>query len=577
MRAVLLVPRRADGGPRDKVWAWCRAAWEALHPDLPIYEGHHNVGLFNRSAAVNRAADLADRDGRWDVGVVIDSDVFLAPGQVRAAIAIARESGHVTWAFRRWRGVTREATEKLVLPDPGYERELFGEGGISSWDDGEAARRQAIASALGSVKGIRAQTEAVLRALTGVRSGMVDTVVEKTNPLSWSCCFAIPRPGWDRLGGFDERFRGWGFEDMAFQSASVGLIGHERVEGDLFHLWHPRSPGLGQAAYGRVAEAAESIENALRGRQYMVAVRRDYGLTDRATPTDAAEMERDIANLQRDSARYTAAARQAGLGDLVGQWPTLEELVASAKEFRESGKHHPSRTPKLSVVIRTGGTADRWPQRRDYLERALTSFDEHVQPGRAEIVRRVVFSDWPAAITPELGEIAARHGFYVVGQGNLGYTPSMQKLWTYLGSRKDAFDHVFMVEDDFLFERDVDLGRMADVLDEQPHLTQVALLRDAFYPAEREKDGILGWPASSFEGQSINGDAWLEHRNFWTANPSLFRRSLTHQPWPSGKSSERLFADALFRDPGNRSAFWGAGEPWVRHLGEVRAGPQASY
>ena len=88
MRTVFLVPRRADGGHRDKVWAWCRRRWETLFPDVPIYEGHHDEGLFNRSAAINNAARAADADGHWDLAIVIDSDVLLPLTQVRAAINV---------------------------------------------------------------------------------------------------------------------------------------------------------------------------------------------------------------------------------------------------------------------------------------------------------------------------------------------------------------------------------------------------------------------------------------------------------------------------------------------------------
>ena len=64
-RTVILVPRR-DGNPeRDAVWAWVRAWWSREFPDLPIVEGHHDTGLFNRSAALNIASRLA---GEWLAG-----------------------------------------------------------------------------------------------------------------------------------------------------------------------------------------------------------------------------------------------------------------------------------------------------------------------------------------------------------------------------------------------------------------------------------------------------------------------------------------------------------------------------
>ena len=64
-RVVFLVPRRADDGHRDELWRYARKRWEALFPEWPVFEGHHDVGPFNRSAAVNLAADLADEAEPW--------------------------------------------------------------------------------------------------------------------------------------------------------------------------------------------------------------------------------------------------------------------------------------------------------------------------------------------------------------------------------------------------------------------------------------------------------------------------------------------------------------------------------
>jgi predicted glycosyltransferase involved in capsule biosynthesis len=58
---------------------------------------------------------------------------------------------------------------------------------------------------------------------------------------TFSGVVAVPRTMWDRVGGFDERFIGWGGEDMAFWSACCALgPSFERVPGTIVHLWHPR-------------------------------------------------------------------------------------------------------------------------------------------------------------------------------------------------------------------------------------------------------------------------------------------------------------------------------------------------
>lgn len=55
---------------------------------------------------------------------------------------------------------------------------------------------------------------------------------------------AISTANYFRAGGYDERFRGWGYEDSALIVACdrAGLEQH-RIPGPLWHLWHPPAPG----------------------------------------------------------------------------------------------------------------------------------------------------------------------------------------------------------------------------------------------------------------------------------------------------------------------------------------------
>lgn len=521
MRTVFLVPRRADGGQRDRLWAYCRARWRRLFPDVAVYEGEHLEGPFNRSAAINRAAELADADGRWDVGIVIDSDVLLPRAQVQAAIDRAAATGRVTWAHRRWRGVREDAT-KRILDD---RRDL-----------GDELDRDAL-----------------------------DLIVERTNPLSWSCCIAIPREVFDDLGGFDERFRGWGFEDMAFQSIVCGLYGWERIEGDVVHLWHPRSEERIVPGQSRLTATPEYVTNALLGRRYMVALRRDHQLHDRGdVPADDAERLRDIDNLQRDDEKFRMMARRLGLADWSGWWPTLEELREGARAHRQQQE-----LVTFTAIVRTGGEASAWESRSAYLRQSLASLAEHVS---GPIVQRVIYSDWGQAHRAVLEAIGAEHGFYVAGPDrHLGYTPSVQALWRYIRTRARG-QYLFVAEDDFTYERDVDLVPMAHALQANDRLRQVALLRAPCYPREFEQGGVLGWPEASFAPADAGGPLErLEHRNFWTMNPAVYRRSIADEPWPSAPSSERVFGDQVLRDPASRVALWGDGSPWIAHIGTVRA------
>ena len=519
MRTVFLVPRRADNGHRDKLWAWCRRRWETIFPDIPIIEGHHEEGPFNRSAAINRAARAA---GEWDLAIVIDSDVFLRQSQVQAAIYLAAQTGKVTWAHRRWRGI-REDWSKRIVAD---KRDLGPE--LERVED-------------------------------------MDVWVERTNPISWSCCFVVPRAVYDDAGGFDERFVGWGFEDLAWQSLVVGLYGFERIEGDVIHLWHPRSEEriiLGESA---ATASQDYVTNGRLGRRYMYALRRDHNLSDRQEPMSDAERTRDLANLKRDDAKFARLQEPRDRARWEDWWPKLDELRDGSKEYIEA-----NRLGTVTIIVHTGGAPENWTERRAYLERSLPSLVERVS---GPIVQRVVYDCWgDAAIRAELEALARPLGFYVVGPTERpDFTGSMVAMWRYLGKRARG-TFILQVEDDFTYERDVDLVPMMETLHANPHLVQIALLRDACYPDERETGGILGWPEPAFTRIEDNGASRLEHNLFWTNNPSLFRRSLTDRPWPRGHHSETLFGKALFRDPTVRSAFWGQGEEWIRHIGEVRAG-----
>jgi len=508
-RTVILVPRREDHGHRDRLWAVCRARWERLLPDVPIVEGHHDDGPWNRARALNRAAREA---GAWDLAIVIDADVMLPLAQVREAIDAAARTGRVTWAHTGWREWTREATEG-VLRDPS--------------------------------------------SVMGPSLPALD--VRKETPISWSCCMVVPRAVWDALGGFDERFEGWGGEDTAFAAAVQGLHGWGRVDGVVTNLWHDPS--------GRQPRTREYVANMRLRDRYAYALRRDQRLHDREAPGTEGERLRDLGNIERAETTHSTSPRSVcycgrcasslGLPDWSRWWPTLDELVARAGPV-----------PEVALVVHTGGAPEAWPARSAYLRASLESLDERLVLPRWE--RRVLWSDWGDAYRAELEDIADEFGYYLPArltpERRLGYAGSMQAKWRYVANFVKA-PYVFATEDDFTLDRDVDVAALARVLDARQRVAQVALLRQPLNGRERQEGTILGHPCASFERHATH----LEHQRFFTCNPSLFRRSLAERPWPSGDHSEAVYGRSLFAS-GMASALWGQGEQWVTHLGEVRAG-----
>lgn len=186
MNVAVLVPRRADNGRRDRVWAWIKDRWAQEHPDWPIFEGHHHDGPFNRSAAINAAAKAA---GAWDIAVIADADSFCGAAQLHTAVDQAATTGTMVIAYEQYCYLNKPMSDRVMA------------GWTGSWWDG------------------------VEFSLTNTCSNMV----------------VVTRKLWNATGGFDEGFVGWGWEDCAFSVCCAAFGGRSRVPGQLWHLWHSPS------------------------------------------------------------------------------------------------------------------------------------------------------------------------------------------------------------------------------------------------------------------------------------------------------------------------------------------------
>lgn len=202
MRTVVLAPWRPSDGERQKLWDFTLAWWAESFGDLEVFTGTGPDGPFNRSAAINEAAAAA---GEWDVALIVDTDSIPEERNVAAAIHAAAATGQMVVAHTRRHMLTKAGTARVL-------------GGY-----------------------------------TGTWTGrpMADKVFHD----SVSCCVAVNRDLWDRVGGFDEQFIGWGREDTAFRIACEAHSGHPIVclDGESWHLWHAPSPDVRRSSELRQA------------------------------------------------------------------------------------------------------------------------------------------------------------------------------------------------------------------------------------------------------------------------------------------------------------------------------------
>ena len=166
--------------------------------------------------------------------------------------------------------------------------------------------------------------------------------------------------------------------------------------------------------------------------------------------------------------------------------------------------------------------------------------------------------------------------------GRSGFGGAIRSAWAHLLGLANV-THVFHLEDDFVFTRPVNVALMARLLDEHPHLAQMALRRQAWSPQEKAAGGFIEQNPGAYVERTDGWVWWLEHCLFFTTNPSLYRRDLMTVGWPDGDQSEGHFGFRLrevglpWGVPGDevRMAFLGSmadGRDWVWHIGDQRVG-----
>lgn len=186
----ILIPFR-DTGDRKEQLEWLQQRWAKLFPEAEIIiEPDDGLDPFSKTIAVNRCY----RRATSDILAIVDADVWLDPQILKDAAENIR-SGKVSWVrpcgtvYR----LNKNFTKNLVAFTPDTEFPLVKE---------EHCER--ITPTVGLV-----------------------------------CVFS--RKQFEYVGGMDERFRGWGWEDTAWNVLLDGIFGKAEIwDNIVYHLWHPR-------------------------------------------------------------------------------------------------------------------------------------------------------------------------------------------------------------------------------------------------------------------------------------------------------------------------------------------------
>ena len=222
----ILIPYKPDYGIRDDLFKFVKTFYENVIPEVELCIGVCQNELFNRSQAINIAAKKATKD----VFVIADSDVIYDPLILVQAIQLLDKYAWII-PYSRWLDLSKSSTEKLLLSSPQWPLSMKVE---------------------------------------------YEDRYKNKNFKSVSGVVVVTRENFNIVEGFDERFIGWGREDVAFKEAMNTICGpYKRINGNfLYQLWHSRTESQGNPNFenndqlykryikrrGRVKEMKELIK-----------------------------------------------------------------------------------------------------------------------------------------------------------------------------------------------------------------------------------------------------------------------------------------------------------------------------
>ncbi|MBM7656473.1 galactosyltransferase-related protein [Neobacillus cucumis] len=188
----IIIPFQSDYGPRAKAFEWIKRYYASTMPEAELCIGIIYDKEINKSRAINLAAKNATRD----ILVIADADVVYDPNLILESIPLLEKGGFVV-PFTDVYNVEQYGTEKLLKTKPAWPLNIKSEYAYrSNW----------------------------------VYEGFAGKLI------------VISRENFEAVGGFDERFIGWGGEDDAFSHAARTICGDLiNIKGKVFHLWHPAS------------------------------------------------------------------------------------------------------------------------------------------------------------------------------------------------------------------------------------------------------------------------------------------------------------------------------------------------
>lgn len=201
VKISIIIPFSSNDPIRIANLQWLLEYWKYELPDAEVIVGTSTNDIFCKGEALNKAV----KESTGKVLVIMDADAYISGEVIEdCADKILSFIDNKLWfvPYRHLYRLKKGISEKIISSPPSNPLRISSPP-ISSH----------VESSGDSIK-------------YGSRYGAM--------------CMIFPREAYDTLGCFDERFKGWGGEDVALLRALDTLYGkHKTVKGDILHLWHP--------------------------------------------------------------------------------------------------------------------------------------------------------------------------------------------------------------------------------------------------------------------------------------------------------------------------------------------------
>jgi glycosyltransferase involved in cell wall biosynthesis len=205
----VLVPWLSDNGPRDRAWGWLKHRYETVYPDWELVIGRC-AGEWRKGRAINDALEQS----RGMTLVIADADCVVDAYVLRHAVAMV------------------EAGAPWVIPH----------GMVNRLDE--------------------ADTQTIIAGPEDADEFTGATIRKPYRGFAGGGILAVSRSNFEAAGGLPECFMGWGAEDEALAVILDTLVGpHERLDHDLWHLWHPPGSRAAHPHYSANRQAFRMIRS----------------------------------------------------------------------------------------------------------------------------------------------------------------------------------------------------------------------------------------------------------------------------------------------------------------------------